>query len=112
VNSGWNSGFWVDLASSSPSQDEYEKALVPVLQATGCAATGAPYLIRRFVKQYLPFIHDPYKAALATAFLDEANCAATLVLSEDDKLMLRDSRGPVARPPTAAAATGSGTPAQ
>jgi hypothetical protein len=90
---------WADLAQSSPSLDVYEKSLAVSLRETGCDANGAPYVIRRLLgKLDTRFTSgSPQPAALATAFLDDAQCPGARGLSEEEKVMLREIRD--GRPP-------------
>jgi len=97
---------WDALTNSSPLPNDYELSLAVVLRETGCAATGAPYVIRRLIQDLVNdrFAWDsPQRAILATAFLDEANCPGAIGLSEEDKAQLREMRGQIlATPPSAA----------
>jgi uncharacterized protein YjbI with pentapeptide repeats len=111
---------WGELAAASPRDEEYETALAASLQETGCAADGAPYVIRgllrrlertpernvpnmprncrwgaRFAapREYVFSDASPYPAALARTFLDEKTCPGARGLSEEDKGRLREVIG-------------------
>ncbi len=84
---GWKSDRWTDLERSSPPAEDYEK----ILRETGCAAEGAPHVIRGFLLDLRwRFKADPSQAvALAANFLDEAHCPGAHGLSDEDKSKLR-----------------------
>jgi hypothetical protein len=87
---------WVELESSSPSLEVYEKSLAEQWRATGCTADGAPYVLRGLLHQ-LEFSNrfDEQSLelpALAAAFLDEEHCPGALGLSEVDKAKLKAIR--------------------
>jgi uncharacterized protein YjbI with pentapeptide repeats len=116
---------WKELASASPSNEKYEAALAASLQETGCAAEGAPYVIRGLLRrlkrhaeirfsysagctwrsrgavprEYLFSDASPHPAALARAFLDETTCPGARGLSEEDKGRLREVIGTAAPAP-------------
>jgi hypothetical protein len=70
------------------------------LKKIGCAADGAPYVIKALVRQVntnqvvLDFrfgnIHSPQAVEVATTFLDKTKCPGALGLSEKDKEKLQD----------------------
>jgi len=87
-----SASFWIRLAATPPSDQEYEKGLANILQQTGCTAKGAPYVLRELIKKDLKRRFkdgSPQPAFLAHAFLDEANCPGARGLSEEDKGRLR-----------------------
>jgi uncharacterized protein YjbI with pentapeptide repeats len=89
----WESDTWHALKRASPPPKDYEKILAGILRDAGCAAEGAPYVIRRLLRS-----HQELTRALAPTFLDEANCPGAHGLSEEDKSALRKIRGPAAPP--------------
>jgi hypothetical protein len=93
---------WADHERSSPAPEAYEKSLAEQWRKTGCAADGAPYVVRAFLARVntaffmdhifsSPFAIDSLeKPKLAAAFLDEAHCAGAHGLSEADKAKLEE----------------------
>src|SRR5262249_27976240 len=66
---------WTHYSESSPSPDDFNNSLTDTLQATGCAADGAPYVVHSWLETKRLSGDDPAVRALTTALLDEANCA-------------------------------------
>jgi len=104
---------WAALEQDSPTPDVYEKSLAEQWRATGCAADGAPYVLRvllyrlntdiRYeVGDVIYQVHSPFGdnspevPKLAAAFLDEAHCAGARGLSEADKAKLKQIAAPAA----------------
>jgi hypothetical protein len=87
---------WKARANSSPARQVYEKRLAEVWRETGCAADGAPYVIRGLVTLFEPRWSAPPISAqlekLATAFLDEENCPGARGLSYNEKIQLKKIR--------------------
>ncbi len=95
---------WEDQADYSPTVDVYEKRLAGIWRETGCAAEGAPYVLRRllihwktwsslFETESSPFGEgSPQPPALAAAFLDEEHCAGAHGLSDAEKAKLKEIR--------------------
>jgi len=85
------SAAWAKLEKSSPSVDQYENILANVLQAIGCDAQGAPYVIRALLdRTFGRFVSgSPHSGRLAASFLDETQCQGARGLSEDEKAQLR-----------------------
>jgi hypothetical protein len=78
------------LAQSPPAPAAYDNGLAEALRRTGCHKDGAPYVIRGLLRSLKRRLADGGPArALATAFLDEPNCAGAHGLSGDDKAILR-----------------------
>jgi uncharacterized protein YjbI with pentapeptide repeats len=85
---------WQSQAGSSPTPDVYENRLAGILRETGCAADGAPYVLRgllanldnRFGAQ------SPQPSALAKAFLDEEHCPGAHGLTDAEKAKLKEIR--------------------
>jgi hypothetical protein len=94
-----------EQARSSPAPEAYEKRLAELWQETGCAAEGAPYVLRGFLVR-LESESSPFSAQstqlykLATAFLDEEHCAGAHALSESDKAKLKAIRDRSLPPPS------------
>ncbi|MGH6848685.1 MAG: pentapeptide repeat-containing protein [Methylocella sp.] len=91
---------WADRERLSPTPDVYEKSLVEQWRKTGCAADGAPYVVRALLNrldnpkspEISPFGADsPQKATLAAAFL-EKDCAGARGLSEAEIAKLKAIR--------------------
>ena len=84
----------------------YDKSLAQSLRQIGCDAGGASYvihgLLRNLIDRFGPGSAEP--AAVAAAFLDDANCTGARDLLEEDKAKLREIRD--GRPPAAAASGG------
>jgi uncharacterized protein YjbI with pentapeptide repeats len=95
---------WRDLGNSSdPSLNAIEKNMVTHWQSVGCAADGAPYLVKSFVGRLYGvtqhFWFSPGSTGpilLACAFLDEEHCPGSHGISEDDKNKLRAVRDGIA----------------
>jgi uncharacterized protein YjbI with pentapeptide repeats len=96
---------WNDRANSSPTTEVYEKRLAGIWEQIGCAAEGAPYVIRGLLAHFA-YYRNPFEAQssqpykLAQAFLDEEQCPGAHGLTEDEKAKLRATRD---RPPPPAA---------
>jgi hypothetical protein len=96
---------WEAQASASPATETYEKHLGRIWQETGCAAVGAPYVLRGLLHNLsricqVPVANfeaqSPQWPALAKAFLDEEHCPGAHGLSDDEKAELKAMRD---RPP-------------
>jgi hypothetical protein len=97
---------WENKARSSPTTQIYEKHLAGFWREIGCAAEGAPYVLRGLFAQLersggrvfeTPFrTQSPQKLVLAKAFLDEEHCPGARGLTEDEKAKLKEIRD---RPP-------------
>jgi uncharacterized protein YjbI with pentapeptide repeats len=78
---------WADRESESPAPKVYEKSLAEQWQTAGCAAEGAPYVLRALLNRLgdpkiSPFAPDsPETPKLAAAFLAK-DCAGTRGLSD------------------------------
>jgi hypothetical protein len=90
---------WKARANSSPAREVYEKRLAELWRNTGCAADGAPYVIRRLVALFEAWSSPPPISAqspqlreLAEAFLDEEHCPGARGLSYDEKARLKKIR--------------------
>ena len=89
---------WADLAGNSPAANVYEKVVAEEWRKIGCAADGAPYVVRGLLgiltdEQSSPFELQSQEArVLAAAFLEEVHCAGARGLSEEDKVKLRELR--------------------
>jgi len=86
---------WDRLERSSPPHDVYEKNLVHSLRRTGCKPRGAPYAVRGLIRQLDDgrfWLLSPQTSALATIFLDEANCPGAVGLSQEDRIKLKELR--------------------
>ena len=84
---------WTALNSSSPTPDNFEKRLSQQWRATGCAANGAPYVIRGMIHILAggdsPFgVQSSEPAAIAKAFLDKVQCTGSRGLSSEDSATL------------------------
>jgi hypothetical protein len=87
--------------TSNPSE-VYQPHLAGIWKEIGCAAEGAPYVIRgllhRFSSLPFPFVEwqlnfvVPEVSALAAAFLDEERCPGAHGLTEEDKAKLKAIR--------------------
>jgi len=90
---------WATQSGSSPTQEVYEKSLAEQWQKTGCAAEGAPYVLRGLLARlgnprywYSPFASDsPETPKLAAAYLDK-DCAGARGLSEAEIARLKAIR--------------------
>jgi hypothetical protein len=85
---------WDRLERSSPPHDVYEKNLVHSFRRTGCNR-GAPYAVRGLIRQLDDgrfWLLSPQTSALATIFLDEANCPGAVGLSQEDRIKLKELR--------------------
>jgi uncharacterized protein YjbI with pentapeptide repeats len=98
---------WAALANASArSAGSYFNTLAEKLKEIGCAADGAPYVIKNLMRP-IPgqvgavervfldrrFEANPLKEAeVAAAFLDEEKCPGARGLSEDNKAKLREIR--------------------
>jgi hypothetical protein len=86
---------WRDRERSSPDPHTYEKSLAAQSQTTGCAADGAPYVVRKLLRrlddpEISPFaVNSPELPKLAAAFLDK-DCAGARGLSEDEIAKLKE----------------------
>ncbi len=94
---------WTDQAGSPPAKDVHEKRLAEVWRETGCAAEGAPYVVRGVLVRLggvgRPFDEQsPQPSALAAAFLDEEHCPGARGLTEVEKAKLKAIRDR-SRPP-------------
>jgi len=98
--------FWEEKASSSPTKEVYEKRVTEVWHEMGCAAEGAPYVLRGLLYRLeglsSPFgYRSPQPSVLAAAFLDEARCSGARGLTEAEKAKLkeiRDRAAPASKP--------------
>jgi uncharacterized protein YjbI with pentapeptide repeats len=86
---------WVKHEGVSPAPDDFKKNLDSEMRDIGCAALGAPYVIRSLINHLLGTRSlftgrqgSPY-SGLAAAFLDE-NCAGARGLSEDEIKRIRE----------------------
>jgi len=90
---------WAARERETPAPEVYEKSLAGQWREAGCAAEGAPYVLRALIARlrfYSRFPEQRYAAkALAAAFLDEAPCPG---LSEADKATLKKIAVPAAPP--------------
>jgi uncharacterized protein YjbI with pentapeptide repeats len=92
---------WADHEHYSPALDVYEKNLAEQWRETGCAADGAPYVLRGLLHllddpSASPFASDsPEKSKLAAAFLDK-DCAGARGLSEASITKLKEIAAPAA----------------
>jgi uncharacterized protein YjbI with pentapeptide repeats len=94
---------WTELARAPPQGTPPEK----LFEEIGCAADGAPYVIRSLlVSLRYRFGRDsPASAALAAVFLNEAKCAGAKGLSDEEKAKLREILDSAPSSPGAAVAT-------
>jgi len=98
---------WESQARSSPDTEAYEKRVAEIWREAGCAAEGAPYVLRGLLfrlgstilpsylvgSESVPFrSQSPQKPALAKAFLDEEHCLGARGLTEAEKAKLREIR--------------------
>lgn len=88
---------WQGHASSSHAAKTYEKHVAAIWQQTGCAATGAPYVLRGLISNLengcSPLdSQSPQPNKLAKAFLDEKHCAGAHGLTDTEKAKLREIR--------------------
>ena len=82
---------WTDLANESArSSDSYFSTLAEILKKVGCAAEGAPYVIRGLMR--VTWGNPSQAAGIASAFLDETKCPGARGLSEGNKEKLREIR--------------------
>lgn len=96
---------WAARASSSPTQEVYEKSFARQWRNSGCAADGAPYVLRALLSRLDDpeesglGADSPEKAKLAVAFLDK-DCAGARGLSEAEiaKLKAISARAPPPAP--------------
>jgi uncharacterized protein YjbI with pentapeptide repeats len=104
---------WKAHARSSPAREVYEKRLAELWHETGCAAEGAPYVLREFLHRLAPTgaeavpinlprfgAQSPQVPELAKAFLDEEHCPAARGLTDAEKAKLKAirDRSPSATP--------------
>ncbi|HEY4847316.1 MAG TPA: pentapeptide repeat-containing protein [Methylocella sp.] len=94
---------WAVRESEAPTPEAYAKGLAGQWRKAGCAAEGAPYVLRALLARLhgdvSPFAEDsPEKTKLAAAFLDEAHCAGAHGLSEADKAKLKEIAAPAPPP--------------
>ena len=91
---------WAARERETPAPEVYEKSLAGQWREAGCAAEGAPYVLRALIARlrfYSRFREQRYAAkALAAAFLDEAHCPGAHGLSEADKATLKKVAAPAA----------------
>ena len=86
---------WIDLARSPPSPEDYNRALTELLRRIGCEEdTGGPDVIRGLTRNLYERLQQGSVGAhaLATAFLDKANCPGAGGLSADDNAKLTEIR--------------------
>src|SRR5262249_4513765 len=86
---------WEAHARSSPAEEVYEKRLAELWHETGCAAEGAPYVLRRLLDRLegTPFgAQSPQVPELAKAFLDEEHCPGARQLTDAEKARLKAIR--------------------
>ena len=86
---------WKDLAAESKlSAGSYFDTLAKTLNAIGCAAEGAPYVVGGLIPRldWRFSDHPSQEAEVAAAFLDEAKCPGARGLSEENKAKLQDIR--------------------
>ncbi len=88
---------WIRYSESSPSADDFNNSLKDVLQTTGCAADGAPYVVHSWLESKRLSGDNPAVRALSTALLDEASCAGARALSAEDKAKLTAMRDGASR---------------
>jgi hypothetical protein len=84
---------WENLEALPPlpragERDAHTRMVVEQWRHSGCAVTGAPYVISGLLA-YLPDVRNRQWSVLACSFLDEASCAGARGLSQDDKAKLR-----------------------
>ena len=93
--------FWKgkDQARSSPATVNYAEHLAAIWQETGCAAEGAPYVLRGLLRNlsspYSPFSKQRSEQSprkLAKAFLDAEHCPGAHGLSDDERAQLKEIR--------------------
>ena len=92
---------WHKLGANSPTDDALDPARAEIVEArrvAGCAAEGAPYVIRGLLRRFAPVFNQESEKILAKAFLDPVTCPAATQLSEDDKASLTAIRGPTPPP--------------
>jgi hypothetical protein len=92
MKSEWQPDAWIRLERLQPPK-EYEKTLAAGLRQIGCAAEGAPYVIRGFLRASFDkrFTADPAQAAaVAQYFLDDARCPGARGLLDEDKAALEE----------------------
>ena len=75
---------------SARSSDSYFSTLAEILKKVGCAAEGAPYVIRGLMR--VTWGNPSQAAGIASAFLDETKCPGARGLSEGNKEKLREIR--------------------
>jgi pentapeptide repeat protein len=81
---------WNKLAGSVPATDLFEKGVTQRLRDTGCAAEGAPYVVRGVIRTAIAFGLSPGElSALAKAFLSK-DCGSAYGLTEADRTKLTD----------------------
>jgi hypothetical protein len=85
---------WAAFETSSPALTAYEKLLAQQLRETGCAAEGAPYVLRNLIWRHFSVVREQRQEmpSLAAAFLDEEHCAGARGLSEIEKESLKRIR--------------------
>jgi Pentapeptide repeats (8 copies) len=93
---------WEAQARSSPATEAYEKRLAGIWRETGCAAEGAPYVLRNllvrlewaFTSYFSPScaVRNLQGPVLASAFLDEAHCPGARGLTDAEKAELEEIR--------------------
>jgi hypothetical protein len=87
---------WAHKERSSPAPEVYEKSLAKYWRDLGCAAEGAPHVLRTLLVRLdgdeSPFAKDsPEKPKLAAAFLDKG-CAGARGLSKAEIATLKAIR--------------------
>lgn len=111
--------WWKELNMPKSAVADYEAERAKHWQQTGCSAAGAPYVVARLtqsldpgdpgspgVPRFFHGLHDPFSAnspepaKLAAAFLSNT-CEGARGLSDADKAILLQLRGPVAATPDA-----------
>jgi len=88
---------WQDQARASPAVEAFEKRLARTWREIGCAAQGAPYVLRRLLLRLENtsatfYEKSPHPAALAAAFLDEEHCPGARGLTDSEKARLKEIR--------------------
>ena len=82
---------WTNLAKESVrSSDSYFSTLAEILKKVGCAAEGAPYVIRGLMR--VTWGNPSQAAGIASTFLDETKCPGARGLTEGNKEKLREIR--------------------
>jgi uncharacterized protein YjbI with pentapeptide repeats len=86
---------WEAQARFSLAIEAYEKRVAGIWRETGCAAEGAPYVLRQLLSSLdsTPFdAQSPQKPVLAAAFLDEEQCPCARGLTNGEKAKLKEIR--------------------